>query len=115
MDLVRQILLKLSEHEHGYAPSKFTIDGYTEEEVGYHCLLLDEAGLIKAADTSAMGEASPSAIPIRLTWEGHEFIENAKNENVWNQAKEAVSKLGDVSFSVWASVLSQVVTKNLGI
>lgn len=53
-------------------------------------------------------------MPTRLTWSGHEFVENAQNEQVWGQAKAAVSKLGDVSFSVWATVLSQVVIENLG-
>ena len=115
MELVRQILLKLSDHKHGYAPNPFTIDDYTDEEIGYHCLLLSEAKLIKAVESSAMDDASPRALPIRLTWEGHEFIENVRNENVWNQTKEIVGKLGDASFSVWTSVLSQVIIKNLGI
>lgn len=115
MELVRQILLRLNEHEHGFAPDELAIEGFTEDQIGYHCLLLDEAGLIQAVDTSTISALSPSAHPIRLKWEGHEFIENAQNEKEWNQTKEAVGKLGDVSFSVWASVLSQVVMQNLGI
>jgi hypothetical protein len=115
MDLVREILIKINEHEHGFAPQKLEIENFTHEQIGYHCLLLGEANLIEIADTTSMGSNSPSARPIRLTWEGHEFIDNATNEKVWGQAKGAVGKLGDVSFSVWASVLSQVVMQNLGI
>ncbi len=115
MDLVRQILLNMEENEHGNAPSDFAIEGYTEEQVGYHCYLLNEAGLIKATVVTANELKSPFAVPINLRWDGHEFLNNAKNENVWSQAKEAVSKIGDASFSVWASVLSQVVSKNLGL
>lgn len=115
MDLVRHILLKLNEHEHGYAPKDFSITGYSDEQIGYHCLILGEAGLIKALDITNSGADSPSALPIRLTWDGHEFIENAQNDTIWAQAKDTVSKIGDVSFSVWASVLSQVVLRNLGV
>lgn len=115
MDLVRKILLKLNEHEHGNAPRNFSIDDYAEDIVLYHCFLLNEAGLIQAADITSQSSSSPAAIPVRLTWDGHEFIENAKNEKMWAQTKDAVGKIGDVSFSVWASVLSSVVLRNLGI
>lgn len=115
MDLVRKILIAMNDHEHGHAPRNLEIEGYSDEEIGYHCFILSEAGLIHAADTTSMGSSSPEAIPIRLTWSGHEFIDNAKNENIWSQTKEAVGKVGDVSFSVWASVLSSVVKNNLGI
>lgn len=115
MDLVRKLLLALNDHEHGHAPQNLHIDGYSDETVGYHCFILNEAGLIRAADSTSRSSPSPSAIPIRLTWSGHEFIENAKNDDIWSQTKDAVGKIGDVSFSVWASVLSNIVLKNLGV
>jgi len=115
MDLVRKIMMIMNEHEHGNAPRRIEIEGYSAEQIAYHCFIMDEAGLIQAADCSSMSSTSPEAIPIRLTWDGHEFIENASNENIWNQTKGAVAKVGDVSFSVWASVLSKVVLDNLGL
>jgi hypothetical protein len=115
MDLVRQILIKVNDHEHGYAPKNISLEGFSNEQVGYHCLLLGEAGLLEVVESSSMDSSSPSAIPVRLTWDGHEFIENAQNENIWGQAKETISKVGNVSFSVWSSVLSQIVIRNLGL
>lgn len=115
MELIRKILLVISEYDHGHAPDDLVISGYTDEQIAYHCFILDEAGLIKASNTTSSESLSPEAIPIRLTWSGHEFIENAKNDGVWAQTKAAVSKVGDVSFSVWASVLAKVVEQNLGI
>jgi hypothetical protein len=115
MDLVRKILLSLNEANHGFAPNDLGIENFSEEQIGYHCLLLNEAGLIQASEITTLASSSPIAIPIRLTWEGHEFVENAQNEAVWRQTKETVGKLGDVSFSVWATVLSQVVMRNLGL
>ncbi|MBT3145053.1 DUF2513 domain-containing protein [Neptunomonas phycophila] len=115
MDLVREILKSINEHTHGFAPRNLEINGYTKEQIGYHCLLLHEAGLLEATESTTLSSSSPSAIPIRLTWHGHEFIDNAANEKVWGEAKGAIAKLGDVSFSVWASVLSELVKQNLGI
>ncbi|ORU93108.1 MAG: hypothetical protein A6F70_04830 [Cycloclasticus sp. symbiont of Bathymodiolus heckerae] len=115
MELVREILRTINEHEHGFSPKDIEIKGFTQEQIGYHCLLLGEAGLIEISDSTTCASNSPSASPVRLKWDGHEFIDNATNEKVWSQAKGAVDKLGEVSFSVWASVLSQVVMQNLGI
>ena len=115
MDLVRLILLKLNENEHGFAPKDFEITGFSEEAVGYHCLLLNEAGLIQAVENTNQLSPSPIALPLRLTWEGHEFIDNAQNTQVWSQTREAVSKLDDVSFSVWGNVLTHFVMLNLGL
>jgi hypothetical protein len=115
MDLVRSILLLLNDHEHGYAPRRLNIPSYTDEQIYYHCFILGEARLIQVSNSSDENSLSPEAIPIRLTWSGHEFIENAQNEGVWSQAKAAVNKLGDVSFSVWASVIAKIVEQNLGI
>jgi len=115
MDLVREILIQISDSKSGFAPDKFDIKGYTWDQIGYHCLIMAEAGLIEATNSTSQSSTSPEAVPTRLTWHGHEFIENAKNENIWRDAKGAVSKLGDVSFSVWTTVLAEVVKRNLGI
>ncbi len=115
IDLVRKILLAMNKHEDGYAPNNLEIEGYSSEEIGYHCLIMDEAGLIVALESSSIDSLTPSALPVRLTWFGHEFLDSAKNENIWNQANQVISKAGDVSFSVWSGVLTQVVKQNLGL
>ena len=59
MDLVRKIVFALEEHEHGHAPHPFLIEGYTDEQVGYHTHLMKEAGLILAANVTTMESTSP--------------------------------------------------------
>ena len=113
MALVREILLQMRDFEHSYAPD-IDIEGYSEEQIGFHCLLLYEAGLIEAMEDNSM-RREHLAEPTRLTWSGYEFIDNAQDPNVWKQAEKAVEKVGDVSFGVWTNVLATVVTKSLGI
>jgi hypothetical protein len=44
MDLVRKILLQIEEHPHGFAPNYLAIEDYTQEQIGFHVLLMGEAG-----------------------------------------------------------------------
>jgi|GEM_PF-7061885 len=43
IDLVREILLALEEHDHGYAPKDLEIRGYSKEQIGYHVWLMGRA------------------------------------------------------------------------
>lgn len=115
MDLVRNILLEMESFDHGMYQGEMKFDEYSEEEVGYHVHLMDEAGLLVGADTTSNCSSSPEAIPIHLTWHGHEFIENSKNPTVWTQSKEIINKVGGASIAIWSEVLKQTVLNNLGI
>lgn len=101
MDLVRQILLVLEDHEHGHPPATIDLPGYTEEAVGYHLMLMGEAGLLVVTETTCFNDPSPQAIVTRMTWAGHEFVANARNETVWKKVNGLViAKGGTVSFEV---------------
>jgi len=114
MDLIRQMLLAVEEHPSGRAPS-IDIDGYTQADIGYHAILLSEAGLVKINDVILIGEQSPRATITRLTWEGHEFLDSARENRIWNRAKDNVAKIGGASLKIWLSLLTQYVKEELGI
>ncbi len=114
MELVREILIFIDEHPHGFSPSSIPIEGYSDEKVGYHCYLMEQAGLIHARDQTTQADMSPNWVATAMTWKGHEFLDNARDPDSWRQAKEVVGKLGEASFSVWTNVLSKVVMNNLG-
>lgn len=115
MDLVRAILLRLDEYESGYAPQDMQFEGFTEEQVGYHAYIMGQAGLLEVADASSMDDSSPAAIPISLTWNGHEFLANARQQENWLQAKRMMKGAGEASFQVWQAVLTKVVMNSLGL
>ena len=116
MDLVRKIVFALEEHEHGHAPRSFRIEGYDEEMVGYHVHLMMQAGLVKGADTTHLGSTSPSAIPIALKWEGHEFADAARSDTVWNKTKAVIKdKVGSVGIGLLVEVLKQQAKQMLGV
>ena len=69
MDLIREIPLAMGASKDGFT-LPIMLKGYSEEEIGYHCLLLSEAELILAADSTNISSMTPAAIPIRITWSG---------------------------------------------
>lgn len=115
MDLVREILIALDDHEGGYAPQGMVFEGFTDEQIGYHVYLLGQAGLLEVADASTLDGSSPSAIPLNMTWTGHEFLANAREKSHWLQAKTLMKGAGEGSFQIWQSVLSKVVMDSLGL
>ena len=97
-----------------FAP-KIKIHGYTQEEIGYHAVLLGEAGLAKVVEITALGDKSPQAKITQLTWAGHEFLDSARENKRWNQAKDLISNVGGASIQIWMMLLSDLIKKNLGI
>ena len=104
MDLARWILeeIEASPFDGGGAELDFT--HVADDAIQYHLLLLTEAGLIETIDVSSMDGVR--FIPMRLTWTGHEFLEAARNETLWQRAKSTVqSKTGGLAFDVLLAVL----------
>jgi hypothetical protein len=108
MDLVREILIALEDRDAELNPDE--IPNRSPEEVSYHVHLMHEAGLVEAW-TSKTFNAPLYAVANRLTWEGHDFLEAARNESVWRKAKQIVAeKGGGLTFEVLKSLLSKLVT-----
>lgn len=105
MDLIRKILFACEAHEGGHAPRPMRIDGYDNEVVGFHILLMGEAGLLRVTDKPIHGNHSPIAIPLRLTWEGYEFLDAAREQTTWEKAKGAIGTASGVGFEIAKSVL----------
>ena len=119
MDLVRAILLVTESHEKeslGHTEvimalgEQFPQITSTYEQLVAHVEMMYEAGLIETNIQETFQEKFFTSL--RLTWEGHEFIANARNEDVWAETKE---KSGDASFTVIKLVLAELVKRTLGL
>ncbi|EGR3866455.1 DUF2513 domain-containing protein [Vibrio cholerae] len=87
MDLVRELMLAVEGHLSHIQSIKFP--NYSQDEVYYHIALLIEAGLLKG-DCLMVKNASmaPAKVYIeKLTWEGHEFLDDIRKENIWEVIK----------------------------
>lgn len=115
MELIRQIALRIEEAPGGFAPHPFEVDGYSDEQVGYHVLLMIEGGLLHGIDLTAMDDPTPQAVPSRLTWEGHEFIDAAREPTRWEKTKALLARAGGASFPVWMEALTKAATSSIGL
>jgi Hypothetical protein (DUF2513) len=111
LDLVRAILLRIEEAPPNQDVGSLHLEGYDEDEVLAHIDLLAEQDLINANIVQAgSGDKRIYAAYVKnLTWEGHQFLDNARNEEVWNRTKKIVKERGgSASFEIFKSLLTQV-------
>ena len=98
-ELVRKILTALeskSSTQDILNPKE--VEGYNEETVSYHIQLLIEAGLIEGTCSKVLN-APLHCVAYRLTWGGHEFIDEIRTDTVWNKVKRILTDKGiELSF-----------------
>lgn len=82
-----------------------------------HAALLVEAGLIEAEVAHADGVVAPIYVNVhRLTWRGHEFLDNARNPETWAKARAFVAdSAGTTSFEILAELLANTALVALGL
>ncbi|MEG0376378.1 MAG: DUF2513 domain-containing protein [Raoultibacter sp.] len=100
MDLVRRILIELSDSRETLSASAFVDDKVDFDTVCYHYQIMDDAGLIKASVMYA-GDGYYSGIASSLTWDGNDFLSAIKSDTVWSKVKMRIAKTtGDASLDV---------------
>jgi len=87
MELVREILIEMEKWPADSA-GEIQIAGRAPEEITYHLGLMADRGLINAIDASSNGGSA--WLPQGITWEGHEFLDAARSNTVWERAKKHV-------------------------
>jgi hypothetical protein len=106
MDLARKLLLAAEANETTHAIT-VTNDDYTADQVNYHIRLLDEAGLIVGAKQTTMDRKETWAIA-RLTWQGHEFLDAARDPGIWSRAQSAAATVGGLGYALLLPLLIEM-------
>lgn len=109
MDLVRTILLALADSDEPLWSTDLVTDDYSRDVIGYHFLILDEAGLIMANVKAADNDPYYIAVASRLTWEGNDFLDAVRDESIWKRVRSTIGKItGGASFEVFKTVASSL-------
>jgi hypothetical protein len=118
-ELIRILLLRLE------ADDSETVDlaNFSNVEI-YHLKRLEEGGYLTIGDMgSNAGRVSKTVVhkdpdtgedvkskirllgPVRLTWNGHDYLEAIRDENVWQKTKDAVASEGNsIAFGLFKEV-----------
>ena len=93
LDLVRKLLIYLEEKPNDQMIKDLELDGYDESTIKYQFILMDEVGLIRCE--RSVSSTTPDRViqdyPFSLTWQGHEFLEAARNDTFWEKAKSLLA------------------------
>lgn len=105
-DLVRQILFQIERAQSGEPVQQLSVEGdVVETELGEHLEIMIESGLLDGEVVSL----TPLIFHIRrLTWAGHDFLNNARNDTVWKRVLDEANAKG---MSVTMTVLNGLLTK----
>ena len=115
MDLARAILLELEKCEFTGGWHDIQVPGYSAQEISYHVRLLNQAGYIDADNVGTMGNPQDWH-PKTITWEGHEFLDSARDITRWEKAKALVAEKGaPMTLDILKAVLTQLIRHSMGL
>ena len=106
-DLVREILLE-AEAQDFKRTQPIAPPGYTNEEIKYHVKIMVDGGLLQEKQDPKI--MHPALVFDGLTWEGHEFLDSIREENIWETVKKT---LKDKSLGLSYEALKSVVVTSV--
>lgn len=90
------------------------ISNYSVEEFHYTVSRLNEAGFFPKGSVLEVIDG----IIIRLdalTWEGHQYLDCIRDENIWSQARKKVSGFGSVPLKVLGEIAASLIRSHVGL
>ena len=89
--------------------------GYPKSDIAYTTQKLKEAGYIEvhilAADSNFI-----DALYSAITFEGHQYLDNVRDKNVWEKIKKKIQPFGtSVALPIVVSVSQAIVKASLGL
>ena len=114
-DCIREILLFIEDNT-DFENSFIDVDiiseklnTYDTNTLYYHIQMIDQADLV---DRVCWADSRPYAIS-NLSWNGHQYLSNIRDDKVWKMMKDYTSKLSSVSLQFLISIAPTFVEKVL--
>ena len=116
MELIRELMLAIESRDGDFNYESVEAIGYEEPQIEYHLELLIEEKLVIGQVQRMKEGFSPIILVEKLSWSGHEFLDNARNESVWKEtAKIVKEKGGSVAVAVLTQILASVAKQQFGL
>jgi len=115
-ECVRDLLLTIEEMEFGfeltmrYFSTEDRLIKYSKETIIYTADKLIEANYVKGKIFYAADDVHEVRLTA-LTWDGHHFLDNIRDDGVWKKTKNITSKFSSVSIPLLSSIASSVISK----
>lgn len=122
-DCVRDVLLSCEEllkmDEEGYMNSlsheelEQVLPNYKTEDIIYTVVKLKEAGFLDVKVTRASGNILVDVRIYDITFTGHEFLNDIRDDNNWKKVKEIAKSVGAFSINMIAQIAAGVIQTNI--
>lgn len=112
-DCVRDVLLFVEEHASydGYiAVDSSDLPSYSDETIIYAVDKLVEADYLNGKAHKDVVSVMPTISISSMTWSGHQFLDNIRDDSVWKDTKNILSKFSSVSLGIVNNVASQIIS-----
>jgi len=114
MELCRKILFAVEEQYVDVAIHNLKIEGYSMEQVAYHCKILNEAGLVSYYKAQ-YGDNHILAFEVgSITWNGHEYLDTIRQDSRWDEIKTQIkSKSLPMTIEIITKVASSSIAETI--
>lgn len=114
MDFIREILLDIEGQDgpqlSDLLPGPVSDEGYNK--LAEHLrLLIDDAGLVTGIAAHSM--AGKNWLDLKLTWDGHEFLDTVRDDEIWARTKQGALAAGGFSLDLLAALAKGFVKKQI--
>ena len=92
-------------------PSEFGLEHHSYAELAYHLNLLIEAGYVLGETTMQMQMPTIS----KLTWQGHEFLEDIRDPEIWRTTKDRAKKLAGLGLGLMWEIAKAEIKAKVGL
>lgn len=113
-DLLKYFEKNLS-YEIDIQVNNIEIKKYSYQDILYTCDKLYEAGFINAIRTYSICSRYPTIIVQSITYSGHEFLDNIRDNQIWKETKNKMKEIGGFSIAVMGQVAASIISSKLGI
>lgn len=117
-DCVRDLLIFLENnltYQNIYWISDIELSDYSHDDLLYTAEKLYEAGYIDCNIIKTLSSNQPQILIKEITWNGHELLDNIRDNSVWTKIKKKISGFASVSLpiinSVGASIITDLISK----
>lgn len=115
IDLVRNILVALEDYESPSGLVELEIAGHGQPEINYHLTIMVEAGLLYGQEYSHDSVSDTLWMYVRLTWQGHEFLDAARDDSRWAEVSAAAKDADGWTLDTVMELLTASLRPKLGL
>lgn len=121
LDLLRKILLAIENADefcyyNGIPDLASDIGCSNLELVSFHVSLLVDNNYIEVSDISCCGINYDDYVIKRLTADGCDYLDNIRNDTIWNRTKEVISNAGGTcALDIVKSIAGKIILNQAGI